>query len=129
MEHALAGHKTKLLYLWPRQSQDIQEAARQIGYYGYETQLIDTLEQLFEQIAAAIPTGILVDCDQACEQSPAHKEELTKLAQNIPVVCMSERSDIGARLSAVRMGCVAYFTRPLDTTSLLDTLDRLTAPA
>lgn len=129
MEHALAGHKNKLLYLWPRQSQDIQEAARQIGYYGYETQLIDTLEQLFEQIAAAIPTGILVDCDQACEQSPAHKEELTKLAQNIPVVCMSERSDIGARLSAVRMGCLAYFTRPLDTTSLLDTLDRLTAPA
>jgi hypothetical protein len=26
------------------------------------------------------------------------------------------------------MGCKAYFTRPLDIASLLDTLDRLTAP-
>lgn len=129
MEHASADHNTKLLYLWPRQSQDMQEAARQLGYYGYETQLIDTPAQLIEQVAALTPTGIMVDCDQACDQSPSHKEKLAELTQNVPVVCMSERGDIAARLSAVRMGCQAYFTRPLDTTSLLDTLDRLTAPA
>ena len=128
MKHALAGHNAKLLYLWPRHSLDIQEAARQLSYYGYEAQLIDTQEQLIDRITTSIPTGILVDCDQACEQSPAYKETMVKLAQNVPVVCMSERGDISARLSAVRMGCLAYFTRPLDITSLLDTLDRLTAP-
>ncbi len=130
MQHASAAtHTTKLLYLWPAQSQDMQEAARQLGYYGYETQLIDTPEQLISQVAAQIPTGILVDCAEACAQTSNQKERLSELAQRIPVACMSDRSDIEARLAAVRMGCQAYFTRPLDTTSLLDTLDRLTAPA
>ncbi len=118
----------KLVYLWPAQSVDMQEAARQLGYYGYDIRLFDSPQQLIAGTAAQAPTGILVDCTLACEQEQIHKAELTQLAQRIPIVCMSNQSGIEARLAAVRMGCQAYFTRPLDTTSLLDTLDRLTAP-
>jgi diguanylate cyclase (GGDEF)-like protein len=119
---------TKLVYLWPAQSPDMREAARQLGYYGYEVRLFDSAEQLIEGTASQAPTGILVDCALACEQSSIHKTELTQLAHRFPIACISSQGGIEARLAAVRMGCQAYFTRPLDTTSLLDTLDRLTAP-
>lgn len=122
------NNNTKLLYLWPAQSPDMQEAARQLGYYGYESRLLETPEQLIEATAAQTPTAILVDCTLACEQGAEQKTALFELAQRIPIACMSDLSHIEARLAAVRMGCQAYFTRPLDTTSLLDTLDRLTAP-
>jgi len=130
MENAPAptNNNGKLVYLWPAQSQDMQEAARQLGYYGFDARLFDTPEQLVADTAAQAPTGILVDCTLACKQAPAQKTALTELAQRIPIACMSDQSDIATRLAAVRMGCQAYFTRPLDTTSLLDTLDRLTAP-
>ncbi|MDP2786567.1 MAG: diguanylate cyclase [Pseudomonadota bacterium] len=128
MEPAPANNNAKLVYLWPAQSQDMQEAARQLGYYGYEARLVDTPEQLVDSVATQAPTGILVDATLACEQAPAQKAALTELAQHIPVACMSDQSGIADRLAAVRLGCQAYFTRPLDTTSLLDTLDRLTAP-
>jgi diguanylate cyclase (GGDEF)-like protein len=129
MDQASANHNAKLIYLWPAQSPDMQEAARQLGYYGYATQLVDTPEQLAADTARQTPTSILIDCTLACEQSPARKSELAELAQRIPIACMSTQSDIESRLAAVRMGCQAYFTRPLNTTSLLDTLDRLTAPS
>lgn len=123
-----SSNNAKLLYLWPAQSPDMQEAARQLGYYGYESRLLETPEQLIEAAATQTPTAILVDCALACKQGSDQKTALFELAQRIPIACMSDQSDIEARLAAVRMGCQAYFTRPLDTTSLLDTLDRLTAP-
>lgn len=119
---------TKLVYLWPAQSLDMQEAARQLGYFGYTVRLFDTTEKLVQASADKLPTCILVDCAQACEQANLQKAALAELALRIPFACMSNLGDIDARLMAVRMGCQAYFTRPLDTTSLLDTLDRLTAP-
>jgi diguanylate cyclase (GGDEF)-like protein len=123
-----ASPRTKLIYLWPEQSLDMQEAARQLGYYGYVSSLFETSEQLFQGVAAESPTAILVDCALACTQTSEQRAELDRIAQQIPVACVSDQTDIAARLAALRMGCQAYFTRPLDTTSLLDTLDRLTAP-
>ena len=123
-----ANHKSKLVYLWPGQNPDLHEAARQLGYYGYEACLIESPEQLFSDVAVRIPTGVLIDCSLACALPSEHKAELAALAQKFPLACISDESDVHARLAAVRMGCQAYFTRPLDTTSLLDTLDRLTAP-
>ena len=124
----IANQKNKLVYLWPNDSRDLQEAARQLGYYGYQVKMIDTPAQLVADSATHPPTCILVDCSLAYEQSAEFKTELIVLAQRIPIACMSDRSDIAARLEAVRIGCQAYFIRPLDATSLLDTLDRLSAP-
>jgi DNA-binding response OmpR family regulator len=123
-----SNQKSKLVYLWPGDSHDLQEAARQLGYYGYQVGMVDTPAQLLADSATRTPTCILIDCSLACGQSGEFKAELATLAQRVPIACMSDQGDIEARLEAVRIGCQAYFTRPLDTTSLLDTLDRLTAP-
>jgi diguanylate cyclase (GGDEF)-like protein len=120
---------TKLIYLWPAHSPDIEEAGRQLSYYGYTCRPFDTIEQLLQASDECTPTCVLIDCKLDCQHENMKDDGLSQLAQRVPLACISDHSHIDARLAAVRMGCQAYFTRPLDSTALLDTLDRLTAPA
>jgi diguanylate cyclase (GGDEF)-like protein len=43
-----------------------------------------------------------------------------------PLIFISSRGDLSARLQAVRAGGVAYFTKPVDIAALIDQLDELT---
>lgn len=117
----------KPIFLWPATSSDLQEAAVQLGYYGYVAELFDSPATLLAA-ESRNPTGALIDCGQFDRLSEADKTALTALSGRVPLACMSSSGSIDARLAAVRLGCQAYFTRPLDMASLLDTLDRLTAP-
>lgn len=123
-----AGNSGKLLYLWPAASPDLDEAARQLGYYGYAAESFDSFADLLSAAQALQPTSALVDCGAVDALDAADKAALSALSSRVPLACVSKGGDIEARLGAVRLGCQAYFTRPLDMTSLLDTLDRLTAP-
>jgi diguanylate cyclase (GGDEF)-like protein len=48
------------------------------------------------------------------------------LGDDVPLVFFSNRSDIQARLDAVRAGCSSYFIKPVNYPDVLETLDRLT---
>ncbi|MDP2433598.1 MAG: diguanylate cyclase [Pseudomonadota bacterium] len=121
------GNVGKPIFLWPASSADLREAAVQLGYYGYMAELFDSPAALLAA-EARNPAAALVDCGGGGCLSEADRESLAALSGRVPLACMSGSGGIDARLDAVRMGCQAYFTRPLDMTSLLDTLDRLTAP-
>lgn len=122
-----ADNTGKPIFLWPATSSDLKEAARQLGYYGYGAELFDSLAELLAAEDRSA-TAALVDCGGEGCLSEADKAALTALSCRVPLACISSGGTIDARLGAVRMGCQAYFTRPLDMASLLDTLDRLTAP-
>ncbi|MDO9226757.1 MAG: diguanylate cyclase [Pseudomonadota bacterium] len=128
MQENSSGNSGKLIFLWPATSADLQEAALQLGYYGYAAELFDTAADLLLAAGTRNPTSALVDCGAVAGLAGADKTALSALSRRVPLACMSNGGGIDARLGAVRMGCQAYFTRPLDMTSLLDTLDRLTAP-
>ncbi len=117
----------KSLFLWPAASPDLRDAAEQLRQYGYTAELFDSAADLFAAEAGR-PTSALVDGDAIAGLAEADRSALAALSERVPLACISGDGGIGARLDAVRMGCQAYFTRPLDMTSLLDTLDRLTAP-
>lgn len=118
----------KRLYLCPASVPEVQETARQLSHFGYSTRLFDDSPGLLDAARETPPAGVLMDCGALCRQSETVNLSLRTMAERIPLACMSSHGDIEARLKAVRMGCQAYFTRPLDIASLLDTLDRLTAP-
>ena len=117
----------KLLFLWPAASSTLREAAVQLGYYGYSARLFESLAELLAAEADG-PTCVLIDCCRGDGLALADKAALTALSARVALACISHSGAIASRLEAVRMGCQAYFTRQLDMTSLLDTLDRLTAP-
>lgn len=117
----------KSIFLWPADAPDLLDAAGQLGHFGYTAELLENTSRLVD--ATCKPTCILIECVAFDRLAEVDKENLAECAKRVPLACIASGGDIQARLAAVRMGCHAYFTRPLDMTSVLDTLDRLTAPA
>jgi len=125
-ENSPSNHN--LIAIWPADAQDIDEIARQLGHFGHTFKVCSSIEELLEINASGQVAGNLLGCDAATRLTEAHKAELLNIAQRAPIAALSNDSSIHQRLAAVRMGCNAFFTHPLDMTSLLDTLDRITSP-
>lgn len=117
----------KRLYLCPADAADLSDMARQLQHYGYRSELFDTPETLVATASRTLPHGVLLDCARMQQAAP-ERDALRALAEQTPLACVADDHSIEARLAAVRLGCQAYFMRPLDLGSLLDSLDRLCAP-
>jgi len=52
-------------------------------------------------------------------------KDLDQYLSNLPVIFISRRGDVEARLAATRAGATRYFTKPLDMDKLVQTLDGL----
>ncbi len=69
-----------------------------------------------------VDTG--VDTEGECAQAVQSLQQSSGKA--VPVIFLSERSDIKTRLDAVRSGGCAFFLKPVTASKLVDVLDRLT---
>jgi CheY-like chemotaxis protein len=107
------------------------ELALQLGNFGYRVTVFDSPRRLLETAAAdAAPALILMDIgfpegELAGAQAIRELSEARRL--NAPVVFMSVRNDLAARLAAIRAGARAYVVKPVDITALAAPLDELTA--
>jgi diguanylate cyclase (GGDEF)-like protein len=118
----------KQVYLCPGDSLDMVETAGQLSLFGYAPRFLRDTQQLLDAIEKFTPAGVLLEFDSLCRVSDETRLALHIMSKRIPVACLAGDGNIEARLEAARIGCQAYFTRPLDIVSLLDTLDRLTTP-
>lgn len=119
---------SKLIYLYPGDSVELRETGHQLDHFGYVCQAATCLEDLLARCETVPPASILVDCGALCRLPAEARLQFQTLADRVPLACMSSDGRIEARLDAVRLGCKAYFSRPLDMSVVLDTLDRLTSP-
>lgn len=126
---AVDNHAHKPVMLWPAGAEGLREVAAQLGHYGYPSLLYEQLADLLAASQTQDPTSVLVDCSAAHTLPETDKASLRQLAHRLPLTSIAGHHAIDARLEAVRMGCQAYHTRPIDMTSLLETLDRLSQPA
>lgn len=98
----------------------------QLEHLGYRTRSIYALEQLEESISTYRPNAIFMDIifndnrDAGTQiiASIRDKEEL-----NCPIIYMSARDDIQARLNAVRSGGVAFLCKTFNLGDLKNILD------
>jgi len=104
----------KLLYLCPADTPEARETANQLRLFGYETRLLVDVPSLLAAVEAAPPAGVLLDCGALCRQGEQAERALREMSARAPLACISPQSDMASRLRAVRMGCQAYLTRPLD---------------
>ncbi len=106
-----------------------RELTIDIESYGFQvvhfTQLIDFERAVKEQMPAVILMDIVLQ-----EGDIAGAEAISSLKQSYtvipPVIFMSVRDDIIARLAAARAGANRYFAKPLDMEKLSQTLAGLT---
>lgn len=102
---------------------------QQLQSFGYAVSLFPNTEGVAEAVAEAPPAALILDL--ALPEGPlagidllAELRSRTDLA-GIPIVYISARGDLEARLAAVRSGGAAFLAKPLDLLSLTDRLHRL----
>jgi diguanylate cyclase (GGDEF)-like protein len=120
----------RLIYLIEDDAVQAQELRLQIQQFGYNVRSFTQLEGL-QQAVEQVPPAAIINDILFPEGDLAGIEAIAAIQQDrnppIPVLFISARDDITARLQAVRAGGAAYFVKPLDFSSLIDKLDLLTA--
>ncbi|MDX2100314.1 MAG: diguanylate cyclase [Leptolyngbyaceae cyanobacterium bins.59] len=102
----------------------------QISYFGYTVRTFSNPSELRVAVNETIPAAIIVDL-VSVDGGFAGTETIASIQHDrevpIPILFISVRSDLAARLLAVRAGGYAYFTKPVEISALIDKLDTLTA--
>jgi len=101
----------------------------QLAHFGYEVQIVGQLKNVQAALEAVPPDLVIFDIHFP-EGSLAGAEKVQELqsllSRDIPVIFISARQDIEARLSAVRAGGQAYFSKPINISSLVEKVNELT---
>jgi diguanylate cyclase (GGDEF)-like protein len=108
------------------------DLALQLSYFGYEVQILNQLSGFASALEPTAPSAIVIDV-MFPEGGLAGTEAIAQMQQHrekpIPVLFISTRDDLTARLEAVRAGGNGYFTKPIEIGEVLDQLDTLTVRA
>jgi len=106
-----------------------RELALQLGHFGFELQMFKKIDEMVSGSVERRPAAVITDLSSP-DGELTGEEVATKvrdaLGEVVPLVLVSNRSDIEARLDAVRAGCSSYFIKPVNFSDVLETLDRLT---
>jgi diguanylate cyclase (GGDEF)-like protein len=120
---------TKHIFLIEEDLHLAQDLAVQIGYFGYIVHHFTQIKASIEMLSHVTPSAIIMDIQfpegQLADSSIIYQIENVH-EESTPIIFVSSRDDLPARLQAVRLGGKAYFNKPLDVSGLIDTLDSIT---
>ncbi|MEW6365954.1 MAG: response regulator [Acidobacteriota bacterium] len=120
----------RLIYLVDADPAHAGDLARQISLYDFTVRVFDCLDGIKQAVAQDEPAAVVMDM-MFPEGELAGARVAADLHQSpdkrVPVVFLSARGDLTARLEAVRAGGCGYFTKPVDIWELVHRLDTLTS--
>ena len=106
-----------------------EELKVQLGYFGYEVALHDTLVDFCSAVQENEQAVVLMDVaftETGQSGIMLMKEIQQCLKIPVPVIFLAERDEFETRLEAVRAGGIAYLNKPINIGVLIDKLDSLT---
>ncbi len=106
--------------------------ALQLANFGYEARTFDDVKKIPAAFEESTPAAVLMDIMYPDDKLSGMRimEMTQKLCEKpVPVIFMSDRDDTQLRLGAIRAGGRAYFTKPLNVSVLMDTLDMIVMPS
>ncbi len=121
--------ENRLIYLIEDDSHQAQDLSLQIQNFGYTVRVFVEPEAMKSALQQEMPAAIIMDImfPQGDTVGTLTIGELKSSCQvQPPVIFISSRDDLDARLAAVRACGDGYFTKPVDVTAMIDMLDRLT---
>ncbi len=125
------GYPRRLVFVIDVDNHITREQRLHYELHGYQVREFHDLKVLKAAIQKDRPLAIVMDAVFP-QGELAGIELLANLRSETdglpPVIFVSQRGDLKARLASVRAGAAAYHTKPLDLASLTETLDRLTTP-
>jgi len=129
-EYQKNTNSNKLISLIEYDEKQANDLAVQLSCFGYQISTFKALKGLEKAIEEMSPAAVIMDIMWP-EGQMAGTEMIRGIQEGrnspLPVLFISARDDLKARLQAVRAGGAAYFHKPVDMGSLIDKLDSLTA--
>ncbi|MCW8901168.1 MAG: response regulator [Gammaproteobacteria bacterium] len=120
--------KGNLIYLAEDDELLAQELVTKLGKTGFVIKHFADLDSFSAAVERELPSAVIMDI-MFKEGDIAGVDKILKLKQELevcpPIVFISARNDIEARLAAAKAGAQRYFTKPLDLNKLSQTLDGL----
>ncbi|HVY08435.1 MAG TPA: diguanylate cyclase [Burkholderiales bacterium] len=117
---------SRLIFLLDKDDKEAASLTSQLTSFAYAVRHFREAQELVAALGAETPAAIIADIDSIEEQFSG--ETVTELRQgnsSVPMIFLSGRGELGARLRAARAGGDAYFTKPVKTGQLVDRLDSL----
>ncbi len=120
----------RLVYLLEDDRTLAEELRLHMSSFGYRVEVFYDSKSLVGAFAARRPDALVADI-MLREGDLAGVELLASLRQGmdlreLPVLFVTARNDVDARLAAVRGGAAGYYVKPLDVMALVERLNRLT---
>lgn len=122
------GNDKHLVFIVESDHSIAEHLAANLVQYGYQTRTFSDLAEFEQALSKVIPEAIIIDMVFPGGELAGAKYLLdikNKTEIDVPVIFVSARDDIEARLQAVRAGSSRYFTKPVDINRLLDSLSEL----
>ena len=123
------GERMRTVVLVEDDEQAARQLERDLTSFGFQMRILDHPAALREAVAEAPPAAVILDVVFAGDDRVG-TDVVTLLrgdgALDCPVVFLSERDDLRARLASVRAGCDGYLVKPANIADIVDLLDRLT---
>ena len=118
---------TKKVFIVSDEEKFIEECSLQVGYYGYATMAFRSFDAFLVGLSQTTPAAIIADLDLfKDEESHTHSlKEYSSKSSHIPMIMVSNKGDFESRLKSVQAGSIAFFTKPVNITLLLDKLDSI----
>lgn len=124
---AAAQARAQTLVVVDHNRDEARHLARQLSYFGYTVHTHETIAGLAELVREVRPAALILDLPIPEDGGPGGPGIAPILKGPAPpIIFLSRRADLAARVYAVRAGGSAYLVRPVDTDDLVSALDRLT---
>lgn len=107
--------ENKLVYFIESDLLLVSSITQTIEQIGYKSQVFSDVEALIAEIKTRPPAAIILNTDGVKDEMIKHINTMQKHQQNrIQLFCILPNADLEPRLKAVRMGCDAFFQKPVD---------------
>jgi diguanylate cyclase (GGDEF)-like protein len=106
---------------------DLKTLADKLQHYGYRIKRINSLDRARDFLIKRSPPAVILDTD--CGKEPlAGIRMVGRLRErfgllNMPVIFVSERGDLDARMEAAEIGGLGYFLKPVKVSALVERLN------
>ncbi len=123
-----SGQSRNLVYVCDDEPDQVGHLSYQLQCFGYQVCRFTDTATFHEAVLQQRPDAVIMDVHFP-HGATAGMDTLAELklitGQALPAIVLSGRNDFQARLSAVKAGCRAYFTKPARPLELVAALDEI----
>jgi len=117
-------NESLLIYIQERNRLVVDELTTKLKTYNFSTRNFSQLKDLEKTFNETPPNVLIIDTTLFNAQTKKLLIDLKK-KYDFTIIHLADTSNFNERLEAVRIGVDYYYTKPIDISSIIDTLDSL----